>query len=151
MEIHQTALDFGYTAIMEGPPFEEIEHTADLAMRVRGGDFAELLQHAAEGLLALSVAKFTRHEGRQITLELSAPDREQLLVLWLEELLYSMEMRGVAHQDFALSVHDGPGLEATMREIELESIGRQIKAVTFHDLRIISTQEGLEATVVFDV
>lgn len=136
---------------MEEAPFEEIEHTADLALRVRGRDLAELLMHAAMGMLALSAVKFSTHEGRRITLELSAADGEQLLVLWLEELLYGMEMRGVAYQDFALTAHDGPGLKATMREVELESIGRQIKAVTFHDLRIITTQEGLEATVVFDV
>jgi SHS2 domain-containing protein len=132
-------------------PFEEIEHTADLAMRVRGRDFAELLRHAAEGMLELSVVEFKQEEGKQISLELTAPDREQLLVIWLEELLYNMEMHAAAHQDFSIEVHEGLRLGATMREVELESIGRQIKAVTFHDLRIITNEDGLEATIVFDV
>jgi SHS2 domain-containing protein len=132
-------------------PYEEIEHTADLAMRVRGVDFAELLRHAAEGMLELSAVKLKQEDGKQISMELTAPDREQLLVLWLEELLYRMEMHAAAQQDFSIEVHEGLRLRATMREIELKSIGRQIKAVTFHDLRIITHEDGLEATIVFDV
>lgn len=131
--------------------FEEIEHTADLAMRVRGRDFAQLLRHAAEGMLELSAVEFKQDEGKLINLELTAPDREQLLVMWLEELLFRMETRAVAHRHFSIEAHAGPRLEATMREVELEAIGRQIKAVTFHDLRIIAKQDGLEATIVFDV
>lgn len=136
---------------MERSPFEEIDHTADLAMRVRGRDFAELLKHAAEGMLRLSGVTFMPAEGSQIRIDLQAPDREQLLVMWLEELLYAMEMRTVSHQDFSIEVLEGPRLEAKMREVELQKVGRQIKAVTFHDLRIVTTQDGLEATVVFDV
>jgi SHS2 domain-containing protein len=136
---------------MERSPFEEIDHTADLAMRVRGRDFAELLKHAAEGMLTLSGVAFKPVEGSQIRIDLQAPDREQLLVMWLEELLYAIEMRAVSHQDFSIVVDDELHLEATMREVDLETVGRQIKAVTFHNLRIFGTQEGLEATVVFDV
>jgi SHS2 domain-containing protein len=33
----------------------------------------------------------------------------------------------------------------------MDSIAKHIKAVTFHDLRIVATQEGLEVTIVFDV
>ena len=147
----EAEFDFGYTASMEALPYEEIEHTADLAMRVRGRDMAQLLQNAAEGMLMLSAVELKPEEGRRISLELQAPDREQLLVVWLEELLYGMEMRSVAYQGFDIEVHDGPRLAASMHEVELDSIGKHIKAVTFHDLQIVATLEGLEVTIVFDV
>jgi SHS2 domain-containing protein len=136
---------------MRALPYEEIEHTADLAMRVRGKDFPQLLLHAAEGVLALSAVDLKPDGGRRVTLELQAPDREQLLVIWLEELLYLMEMRSVGFMDFTISVHDGPRLEASMLEVGLDSIGKHIKAVTFHNLHIVDAENGLEATVVFDV
>ena len=136
---------------MEALPYEEIEHTADLAMRVRGVDMAQLLIHAAEGMLHLSAARMKPGRGRKINLELQAPDREQLLVVWLEELLFGMETRSVAYRDFNVRILEGPQLKASMRELALDSIAKHIKAVTFHDLRITATQEGLEATVVFDV
>ncbi len=143
--------DIGYTASMSKPPYEEIEHTADLALRVRGRDLAELLRHAAEGMLALSEARPGPGEGRSAHLDLQAPDDEQLLVVWLEELLYGMEMREVTYRDFEIQVFDGTRLVAKMQEQPLASMAMHIKAVTFHDLRILSSQEGLEATVVFDI
>ncbi len=132
-------------------PYEEIEHTADLSMRVRGKDMAQLLKHAAEGMLHLSDVHTKSSEGSKVSVELQAPDREQLLVVWLEELLFGIETRSVAYRDFEIRMVEDTRCEASMREIELESIGKHIKAVTFHDLRIIVTQEGLEATIVFDV
>jgi SHS2 domain-containing protein len=147
----QFVSDIGYTPSMNNLPYEEIEHTADLAMRVRGKDMADLLRHAAEGMLALSEAQSKPGEVRLVKIKLQAPDDEQLLVMWLEELLYGMEMHNVMYRDFEIQVLDGMRLVASMQEQPLHSIAMQIKAVTFHDLRIITTQEGLEATVVFDI
>jgi SHS2 domain-containing protein len=132
-------------------PFEEIEHTADLALRVRGTDLAQLLQHAAQGMLHLTAARTLPGQGKRLRVDLQAPDREQLLVMWLEELLYHMEMRSVAFSEFEIQVLEGLHLKAGMTEHEIESIGKHIKAVTFHKLQVISGPEGLEATVVFDV
>jgi SHS2 domain-containing protein len=136
---------------MSMPPYEEIEHTADLALRVHGKDLAELLRNAAEGMLNLSEAQPKPGESRIVHLDLQAPDDVQLLVVWLEELLYGMEMREVTYRDFELQVIDGTRLIASMQEQPLGSMTMHIKAVTFHDLRIIPTQEGLEATIVFDI
>jgi SHS2 domain-containing protein len=136
---------------MEEMPYEEIEHTADLAMRVRGKDMAQLLKHAAEGMLHLSAVQTKSGKGSKVRVELQSPDREQLLVVWLEELLFGIETRAVGYRDFDIRIVEDTRCEASMQEIELESIGKHIKAVTFHDLRIIATQEGLEATIVFDV
>jgi SHS2 domain-containing protein len=143
--------DIGYTASMSMPPYEEIEHTADLALRVRGRDLSELLRHAAEGMLDLSEAQPKPGESRSIHLDLQAPDDEQLLVVWLEELLYGVEMHEVTYRDFEIQVLDGTRLVASMQEQPLGSLAMHIKAVTFHDLKIIPTQEGLEATIVFDI
>ena len=67
--------------------FEEIEHTADWALRVRGHDLRELLVNAARGMSRLLVPDLTvistdveRH------FELDAFDAESLLVEWLSEL-----------------------------------------------------------------
>ena len=136
---------------MSDQPYEEIEHTADLALRVRGKDMAGLLRHAAEGMLALSEAQPEPGESRNIRLELQAPDDEQLLVVWLEELLYGMEMHNVTYHDFEIQVLDRTRLVANMQEQPLRSMAMHIKAVTFHDLKIITTEEGLEATLVFDI
>ena len=63
------------------PPWEEVDHTADWALRVRGGDLRALFENAARGMISLiggeAVAGAHEIERR---IDLSAPDLETLLV-----------------------------------------------------------------------
>jgi SHS2 domain-containing protein len=137
--------------VMKHKPFEEVEHTADWAMRVRGDDLASLLRNAALGMLHMSEALPAEDRGRRHKIKLEAPDAESLLVVWLEELLFRMETCGVTYPDIAIQTLEGMRLVAEVREVPLASIAKHIKAVTFHNLDIQTTPEGLETTIVFDV
>lgn len=136
---------------MEKPEYEELEHTADWALRVRGGDLAELLQNAAGGMLQLAGARPGVGPGKRITFSVEAPDSESLLVKWLEELLFNMETRWVTYSDIKVRLLQDGSLEASAIELPLATIEKEIKAVTFHNLKITSHPDGLKANVVFDV
>jgi SHS2 domain-containing protein len=136
---------------MKGPYFEEIEHTADQALWVRGTDFKELLHNAALGMLQLTGAIPSSGPSQDRKIEVHAPDREGLLVTWLEELLFSVEVRGVTYTKFELQITSDTHLVAKVQETPIAAITRHIKAVTYHDLEIEKTKDGLETTVVFDV
>lgn len=131
--------------------FEEVEHTADWALRVWGSDLRELLIQAAQGMLALLGAQPAPGPRNTRTFEVEAPDRESLLVSWLEELLYHMETRHVTFTDIDLEVDGETRLRARVTEAPLADLRKHIKAVTYHNLSIQETPNGLEATVVFDV
>ena len=132
--------------------FEEIEHTADWALRVQGRDLCELLGNAAWGMSHLMVA-----EPAAIPLqleeqfELEAYDAESLLVLWLSELAYWAEMEGLVFGQFELDQVTPTHLEAIARGSRVSDLQKHIKAVTYHNLSIIVTEAGLETTIVFDV
>jgi SHS2 domain-containing protein len=134
-----------------GSAFEEVRHTADWALRVQGGDLAELMLNAARGMLSLLDAEPGFSPGPLSHLEVDADDAESLLVAWLGELLYRMENRQVTFDEMNVRVEDGIHLTADMRERPLLHPTRAIKAVTYHGLAITNTPEGLTATVVFDV
>jgi SHS2 domain-containing protein len=136
---------------MKSPYFEEIEHTADQALRVRGTDFKELLHNAALGMLELTGAIPQSGPSRDREIYVQAPDREGLLVTWLEELLFSVETRGVTFTKFELHITGDTHLVAKVQETPIAAITKYIKAVTYHDLEIEKTEDGLETTVVFDV
>jgi SHS2 domain-containing protein len=132
--------------------FEEIEHTADWALRVRGHDLRELLVNAARGMSRLLVPDLTvistdveRH------FELDAFDAESLLVEWLSELAYWAEADMLVFREFDLRQVTPSHLEAIVRGGRAPNLQKQIKAVTYHNLEIITTDNGLETTVVFDV
>lgn len=131
--------------------FEELEHTADWALEVWGTGPAALFRCAAEGMLALLNARGIGGTGTRTEIELHADDLESLLVCWLEELLYRLESEMVTFSDIDLEIHPGPRLTAQIEEVSRAPIHKQIKAVTFHDLEIRSTSNGLETIIVFDV
>jgi SHS2 domain-containing protein len=136
----------------QAPGFEEVEHTADWALRVRGRDLSELLENAARGMSSLLVPDLsaipTDVERR---FELDAFDAESLLVEWLSELAYWAEADMLLFRDFELTRVSADHLEALARGGQVADMQKAIKAVTYHNLEIVETDHGLEATVVFDV
>jgi SHS2 domain-containing protein len=131
--------------------FEEVEHTADWALKVSGKTVGELFDNAARGMLHLAGAEPVPGRGTVAAIDLHAPDAESLLIAWLEELLYRMETRRVTFTRLRATVTDNRDLAAEVDEAPLAALGRSIKAVTYHDLAITRTPEGFAATLVFDV
>ena len=70
--------------------WQEVEHTADLAVCVWGQDLPDLFRTAAQALFSLSVDSGPGIAS-ETTVNLSAPDVASLLVEWLNELLYLSE------------------------------------------------------------
>jgi SHS2 domain-containing protein len=134
-----------------GKRFEEIEHTADIAIRVWGGDLADLFANAAYGM-AFQLADL---DGVDLTIErpieLEACDAETLLVAWLGELLYLGERDECVFTEFDMLEVVPTRLRAVARGGAVRVYRGHVKAVTFNDLEIRRTDEGYETTIVFDV
>lgn len=131
--------------------FEEIPHTADVALRVWGKDLTELFINAARGLAWLMADPETVRPEKEITLDLSAPDVETLLVTWLGELIYLNERDGVVFTEFDLEEVTPTHLRGTARGGRAGEIRRFVKAATFSNLAVRPTERGLETTITFDV
>lgn len=134
------------------PRFEVVEHTADWAVRVTGRDFADLLRNAAEAMNGLLVGE-DDGPGRnvEIVLDLTAFDRESMLVEWLGELAYWAETDGLVFPEIHFAHVSPESVKATVRGGRISQLQKHIKAVTYHNLEVEDTPTGLEATVVFDV
>ncbi len=77
-------------------------------------------------------------------------DNESRLVSFLQELLYLCETEGLGFDQFAITV-DGNHGRAELSGAPLIHLGKEIKAVTYHNLAVHETSKGLQATLVFDV
>src|SRR5262245_37796281 len=85
----------GESCRMATVKFEEIDHTADLGLRIYGRDFAALLRHAAEGMFSLvDEAKFAEYEVETRMLVIEYDDREECLYFWLRALLAEFNKDG---------------------------------------------------------
>ncbi len=130
---------------------QEVEHTADLSIRVHGQDLPTLFANAARGMFALmtDLERVRPIEQRQVDLE--AFDVETLLVAWLSELLWLSEESGLYFNRFQIASLTPTRLNATAWGGPADQVFGHIKAVTFNNLRITSTETGYEVTIVFDV
>ncbi|GAB4404295.1 MAG: archease [Anaerolineales bacterium] len=131
--------------------FRELEHTADLAIEVWGEDFASLLAHAAEAVFALEGLPEAGGERVVHEVTVHAPDRETLLVDWLNELLFLSETLGEMYTAFTVRLTGDSALAATVEGHRGHPTKRRIKAATFYDLRVACDEGRCVARVVFDV
>lgn len=131
--------------------FEEVEHTADIAIRVRGRDLADLFANAAYAMACQLTDVEEVDVSRQAEIELQADDVEMLLVEWLSELLYLGERDNVVFVAFDMSRVTAHTLQALARGGPVVEHQAHIKAVTFSEMDVRRTGEGYETIIVFDV
>jgi SHS2 domain-containing protein len=130
--------------------YREIEHTADWELEVWAPDLMGLMQQAALGMYQLMGVQVSGLQAETRALKCTAPDNESLLVSFLSELLYYCDMEGIVFQEFNFS-KDDEGLSVEMTGLPLHSIDKEIKAVTYHNLKVENTGSGYQVRIVFDV
>ena len=130
---------------------EEIEHTADVALRVRGSTLADLLEHAAEGMFALMADPQAGGPGSPHEISVSATDVESLLVNWLNEWLSQADVSKCVFRGFHVGNSSGLEVRGSAEAFYPNEIRKHIKAVTFNDLQVEQRDGWLETTIVFDV
>ena len=134
--------------------YEFFNHTADIGIRVYGKTRQELFENAALALFDI-IAVLDKLEPRQLrTVSLTAGSYEELLVAWLNELLFLFDSEGFLAKEFSVKIK-GNRLEAKVRGEPLPpakaDLKTEVKAATYHNLKIEKTQEGFKAEVVLDV
>jgi SHS2 domain-containing protein len=135
--------------------YRQLPHTADMAWQIRGESLPELFENAAGALVATMTDRryLRRLEKREIAVE--SPDREALLVDWLNYLLYLFEVQGFLGQEFQVTALTDQRLEAVAWgerfDPERHPEKTAIKAATYHHLEIVPRGDGWQATVILDL
>ncbi len=132
--------------------FATVDHTADWAIVVSGSDLTQLFTYAALGMNSLLVGKLeTIPQNVNKRIRLSAIDSESLLVDWLAELAFWAETERLIFGSFEFNELETHSLDVIAIGGVVPLIEKHIKAVTYHDLKIVGIDSGLKTTIVFDV
>lgn len=136
--------------------FKEIEHTADVGIKITEKTPEALFETAAKGYYSFIIEKGDIQPKKLWKVKISAPDRESLLVKWLNELIYLFETESIICSEISVNKISQTKMEAEIRgEIYDEKkhvLGIDIKATTMHGLEIKKlNNKSWEATVIFDV
>lgn len=134
---------------------ELFDHTADLGLKIRAESLDALF---AEAALALSEALVEDPRAIEPSTEerfvLEAERLDDLLHDWLAELLYAFDARRMLFGQFGARVSP-PRLEAVALgerfDARCHRLKTEIKAVTYHALRVERIGDGWLAEVVLDI
>ncbi len=137
-------------------PYEEVDHTADLAVRVRGRDEAETMARLALALSALLAGGGPVTVAREATVSVGAADRATMAVDLLRELLYRFAReQAIAAEVEVVRFDPAAGAELACRfgryDPAAHEEGGEIKAVTWHEARFEREADAWVAQIIFDV
>ena len=135
--------------------YEFFEHTADIGIRVRAATLEQLLAEAARGMFSLMVANLDAVQPvQEISLAVAAAEPDDLLRDWLSALLFSFDTRRIVLAEFHVQLHAG-GLVATAcgepLDADRHQLAMEVKAVTYHGLKVCREGDGWLAEVILDI
>ena len=139
----------------EKRPFEVIDHTADIGIIAYGADIKQVFANAALGLFSLMADLNDLKEDVQRDVKLSAEDEEVLLIEWLNELIYIFDVEHIIFKRFEIDKLSGNQIKARCfgenLKPEQHKLKREIKAATYHMLRISKEDGNYTVQVIFDI
>ena len=140
---------------MSADKYRLIEHTADFGIHVTGEDPGALFANAAYALFDLitDLANLEGKEERKLTV--TGADWPDLMINWLRELLFFWNGREALVKKTAIMSITENKLSAMIfydsYNPDQHAVQLEIKAVTYHQLQVISGISGWESRVIFDI
>ena len=143
-----------------------IDHTADIGIEVFGDNLSQLFSNAGYALfdviadLSLVNSKVTK------SLIIKGRSLEELMVNWLGELIYIFDTESIIFKEFNIveintfkkefSEEDEwlkliAEIKGEKYDCKVHVINTVVKAITYHQLKIIKDNSGWNARVILDV
>ena len=132
-----------------------IDHTADFGIHVSAETPTTLFSEAADALFDQIIDRQSLKGETSIDLDVAGIDWPDLMVNWLRELLYLWNGRYVLIKAVEIHRLSERSLKATAYwdpyDPDRHVVRSEIKAVTYHQIRVTETPVGWESKIIFDV
>jgi SHS2 domain-containing protein len=136
-------------------PFEIVNHTADISIKAYGKTLKELFENAATGMFNILAELEGITFSTELEIKAEGLDKEELLIAWLDELLYNFYTKQIIFYEFDITELTDKNLTAKVKGRFIgenkNRLKTEIKAATRHDLRIEKKDDTYEVQIVFDV
>lgn len=132
-----------------------LDHPADVGLVAHGTSLKEAFVYAALGLVSMIIDPSGIEPVEQRFLRIKATDLDNLLVKWLSEILYLYDGEDFVIADVSIERISPDGLEAIVTGDLVDTAKHQfrtdVKAVTYHQLRVEEGEAGCSVRVFFDI
>jgi SHS2 domain-containing protein len=138
--------------------FRFLEHTTDAEIEAFGKDLEEAFENAARAVEETMVDLLSIEPVEQRKIAVKGKDVESLLYSWIESLILLQETEGLLFSKFVCRIsEDNAGFElratATGEKFSQKKHEEKtaIKAPTFHDMKIIQSNNGVTMRFLVDL
>jgi len=137
------------------PNFEVIDHTADVGIVAYGNRVEEVFLNAADGVFSLiaDLGKVDEETSQHIAVD--APDQEELLVAWINELLYLFDAENLIFSRFKIIELGKTQLKAIAYGEQVDpdrhDLRAQVRAATSHRLKLKKEGNAFSAQLILDL
>lgn len=133
-----------------------LAHPAEVGLRVRGATARQLFTQAARGMTTiLTGGAVVEGPPCRARVRATGATIEVLLVAWLRELLFLFEQRRLVARRWRFTrLADGQlaaDVTGARCDPRRQRLGAEIKAVTYHQLRIVRRRCAYHVRIIFDV
>jgi SHS2 domain-containing protein len=131
---------------------EVLEHPGEIRLRLRAPTLAGVVEVAGRALAELELGRAPgATEGPWREFLVQGRDSAARLVNWLNELIYCAEAERWVAAEFVVEETTETVWRIRARGIPVERSPSQVKAATFHDLRVTTLPQGVDVEIVLDV
>lgn len=132
-----------------------IDHTADIGIIAFGKDIREAFSNSAYAMFDI-LSDADKIDGKDsFDIQISAKNQDELLIKWLDELLFRYETERILCDKFIINSLDDKNLDATVFYEKINRVKHEIKTeiknVTYHQLEIKEDKGKWSIQVIFDV
>jgi SHS2 domain-containing protein len=137
---------------MANKDYKILPHPADVRVQTFGKTKEELFLNAMLGMGTVLQPKIKdKKEKIKNKIKIKSIDLNALLVDFLSEILYLVQTNKEVYDDIKFKKFLNNNLEAELIGNKVESFGEDIKAVTYHGLKIEKSESGFQATILLDI
>ena len=126
-----------------------------MGIAAEGEDLSAVFHQAALGLRQILTDSDDIQPLQELRLEVQGLDYEELLVNWLSELVYLLESQQFLWADCRIEILETRQLRARLLgefvDAERHQLQREVKAVTYHQIKVEQVDGGWRAQVFVDL
>ena len=132
--------------------YQILEHTADLKIKAFGKTKKELFLNMLKGMASALRAKTKNKKQKTKKIKIKSLNLETLLVDFLNEVLYLSQVNREIYNNIEFKKFADNQMEGNLIGYKVKRFGEDIKAATYHNLKISRKKDKIwETTVLFDI
>jgi SHS2 domain-containing protein len=131
--------------------YEILPHTADVRVRLTCNDAPSLFADGAAALRDVVKPEVVPGQGETHSLSIEAHDLTSLLVDFLNELVWLLEVRHLVSSSVSVTTLEPTRLVAALTMAEVATWQRDVKAVTYHEAEVREADGEWTTTLVLDI